>query len=100
MEAMLRNKTDHLESNSPPLTGRESVLGRKKQKNPLRRDGDLPRFDPQLRLGVAEKAQVDDFARRDFARDFVAAPGLLDDELQAVFGDGAVGVEQIPQRVV
>src|SRR5687767_6719117 len=46
----------------------------------------LSRFDSQLRLGIAKKTQVDDFAGRYFTRDFIAAPGLLDDQFQAVLG--------------
>src|SRR5688572_31855224 len=53
----------------------------------------LSRFDSQLRLGIAKKTQVDDFAGRYFPRDFIAAPGLLDDQFQAVLGHRPVGVE-------
>src|ERR1044071_4850666 len=57
-------------------------------------------FDAQLRLSFAEKTQIDNFAHCDFTRDFGAPPRLVDHELQTVFRNCAVDIEQIFQRVI
>lgn len=77
MGVMLRSNTDHPYSNSPPSRGLEQDLSARATPTNM----SLPRFDAELRLRLAEKAQVHDFAWGDFTRHFVAPPGLFDDEL-------------------
>jgi hypothetical protein len=51
-------------------------------------------------LRLSQETQVSDIGGCDFTSDLCAAPSLVDDQLESVFRNGAVGIEEIAQRII
>ena len=47
-----------------------------------------------------QETQVRDIGESDLTSDLCAAPSLVDDQLESVFRDGAIGIEEIAQSII